>query len=210
MPRYPLPGFLDYVYDYDGNIYTTIVIGTRRWLVENLKTTRYSDGTPIPNITNGALWVADTTGAYCWFNNDPLYFDTPFGALYNWYAVNNIHGLAPQGYRIPNDADFTDLANTLGGLIGAGGKIKFTGLTYWVSPNTGASNSSGFSFPGMGYRDETVGGFYGPKYYGWMWSTSTYSASQAYSWYSSFNNANMGKNYYDKNVGFSVRCCKNA
>ena len=96
------------VTDVDGNSYTTVTIGTQQWMVENLKTTHYADGTAIPNLTIDGDWIADVTGAYCWYNND-IVNATPYGALYNWYAVTNAHGLAPAGWRIPTESDLDAL-----------------------------------------------------------------------------------------------------
>ena len=109
----------------------------------NLKTTKYNDGTSIPNVTNDTSWSNLTTGAYCWYNNDVSY-KNPYGALYNWYAVNT-GKLAPKGWHVPSDAEWTTLITYLGGESIAGGKLKEAGTTHWLSPNTEATNSTGFS-----------------------------------------------------------------
>jgi hypothetical protein len=83
----PVPGVT--VTDIDGNVYHTVTIGTQVWMVENLKTTKYNDGTAIPLVTDGTVWGSDTTPAYCWYNNDEGTFKKIYGALYNWFAVNN-------------------------------------------------------------------------------------------------------------------------
>jgi uncharacterized protein (TIGR02145 family) len=138
--------------DYDGNVYTTINIGTQQWTVENLKVIRYPGGYAITHITDADAWASNTTGAYCWYNNDIAY-KTPYGALYNWYAVSNVRplayllrdGIQEVGWRIPTKTDFETLIAYLGGGLVAGGKLKEIGLTHWLTPNTGADNSSGFT-----------------------------------------------------------------
>jgi uncharacterized protein (TIGR02145 family) len=151
--------------DLDDNIYTTIIVGTQEWTIENFKCTKYSDGSSIINIILDAAWSADVTGAYCWYNNSITY-KVPYGALYNWYAVTNVKGLVylerggiqELGWRIPTDTDINTLITFLGGSTVAGGKLKEVGVTHWDTPNTGASNSSGFTGLPGGYR--FVGGFY--------------------------------------------------
>ena len=130
--------------DIDGNTYKTIQIGTQVWMAENLRTTKYRDETPILNITDSTQWPKNTSGAWCYYNND-VNNNIPYGKLYNWYAVANTNQLCPTGWHVPTDAEWTTLTNFLGGESVAGSKMKSTGNEYWVSPNTDASNSSGFS-----------------------------------------------------------------
>lgn len=91
------------VTDIDGNVYKTVTIGTQCWMSENLKTTKYRNGNPIPNITDNGAWAALTTGAYCWYNNDESNNKVTYGALYNYYAVNDSRSIAPVGWHIPTD-----------------------------------------------------------------------------------------------------------
>lgn len=120
--------------DFDGNIYTTVTIGTQTWTIENLKTTHYIDGTPIPNVILNSSWQNDASGGYCWFNNNiankPIY-----GGLYNWYAVNNIHGLAAPGWHIATDVDMSTLITFAGGASVAGYKLREIGNTHWTTAN---------------------------------------------------------------------------
>ena len=102
------------VVDIDGNVYHTVTIGTQVWMVENLKTTRYNDGTAIPLVTDGTAWAALTTPGYCWYNNDSATYKNTYGALYNWYAVNT-GKLAPTGWHVPTDSEWTVLTTYLGG-----------------------------------------------------------------------------------------------
>jgi len=144
--------------DIDGNTYKTVKIGSQWWMAEDLRTTRYRDGTSIPNVTENSAWLALTAGAYCYYNNNSSYADT-YGALYNWYAVNDSRNIAPSGWHVPTDAEWQILINFLGGDAVAGGKMKESGAEHWNSPNTGASNESGFTaLPGG--RHESITGFF--------------------------------------------------
>jgi uncharacterized protein (TIGR02145 family) len=147
--------------DMDGNVYTTVTIGAQEWIVGNLRTTTYADGSPIPNVTDTTLWAADTTGAYCWYNNDIVYKEI-LGGLYNWHAVTNASGLCvgqfseggivSAGWRVPTMADWAALAVAAGGALTAGGHLKEMGLAHWDAPNTGATDTYGFRMMGNGNR----------------------------------------------------------
>jgi uncharacterized protein (TIGR02145 family) len=137
--------------DKDGNVYTSVTIGTQVWMVENLKTTKYNYGTEIPNVTDNTEWSNLTTPAYCWYDND-ITKKTPFGALYNFYAVNT-GTLCPTGWHVPSNTEWTTLFNYAGGLAVAGGKLKETGTTHWNAPNTGATDEYGFKYLPGGLRD---------------------------------------------------------
>ncbi|HNY56232.1 MAG TPA: FISUMP domain-containing protein, partial [Chitinophagales bacterium] len=139
------------VNDIDGNTYNTVTIGTQCWMTENLKTSTYNDGTAILNETINTQWVNLTTGAYCYYNNN-ISNKATYGTLYNWYAVNT-GKLAPSGWHVPTEADWTTLINYLGGETVAGGKMK--AITLWNSPNTAADNSSGFSGLPAGIRTQS-------------------------------------------------------
>jgi uncharacterized protein (TIGR02145 family) len=174
---------------------------------ENLKTIKYNDGTAIPLVTDGAAWAALSTPGYCWYNNDAATYKANFGALYNWYTVNT-GKLCPSGWHVPSDTEWTTLTTYLGGESVAGGKLKQTGTTYWLSPNTGATNESGFTaLPGSNRTD--IGAFYSFGYNGNWWSTTVYSTTEA--WYRNMNYSyrDVYRNYYPKIHGFSVRCLRN-
>lgn len=152
------------VQDFDGNTYTYVTIGTQQWMVENFRSEHYNDGTPIPNLTLNADWMAEDgtlghDGAMCYYDNDEATYKDDYGVLYNWYAVDNAHGLAIATWRVPSEADFTTLSTYLGGSLVSGGKLKEDGLSHWQSPNTGADNSSGFTGIGSGDRDSSTGNF---------------------------------------------------
>lgn len=198
--------FLEYlVTDYDGNIYNVICIGSQMWLTDNYRVTHYKDGTAIPNLTAAANWSTDALGAYCWFDNNIGYKD-PYGALYNWYAINNTHGLAIEGWRIPTDVDFDILDAFL--TPAEGGKMKEIGLDHWNTPNTGATNESGFTGVGGGNRN-CLGNFLSFKTSGYHW-TSYYSGGNNEIRALMYNNDNLGYVTGDyRNYGFSVRCIRN-
>ena len=129
--------------DKDGNIYKTILIGTQTWMVENLKTTKYNDGTSIPFVSEPTSWSNLSTPACCWQQNDPARKVT-YGVLYNWYTINT-GKLCPKTWHVPSDSEWTALTDYLGGENVAGGKLKESGFKHWYSPNTGATNEVAFS-----------------------------------------------------------------
>ena len=203
------------VTDYDGNVYSTISIGTQVWMKENLKTTRYNDGASIPNVTGTSAWFALSTPAYCWYDNNAAKYKATYGALYNWYAVKT-GKLSPVGWHVPSDDEWTILVNYLGGDAVAGGKLKETGTTHWQSPNVGADNSSGFSAFGGGWRDcGNNGSFDGISIindaggYGMWWSSTEKDSSN--SWYRSLGSyiTSIAHANYKMIQGISVRCLKN-
>ena len=129
--------------DCDGNNYATITIANQVWMAENLRVTHYRNGDAIPNVTDNAAWGALSTGAYCWYNNDQA-TNEKYGALYNWYTVNDSRGLCPDGWHVPSAAELSTLITYLGGNIVAGGKMKAT-INLWNSPNSDATNISRLS-----------------------------------------------------------------
>jgi uncharacterized protein (TIGR02145 family) len=200
--------------DQEGNVYKTIVIGTQEWMAENLKTSIYRNGDPIENVTNDNEWSGLSTGAWCFYNNDSQY-NCPYGKFYNWYAVTDPRNLCPAGWHVPTDNEWTILINYLnpntnssGNITNSvGGKLKSVGLQYWLDPNLGAVNESGFSGLPSGQRD--AGGTFNFIGYFSLWSSSTESVN-TYAWY-------RGLQYYDGNAtrlmqaqqfGLSVRCLR--
>ena len=173
-------------------------------MVRNLDVTTYRNGDVIPQVTSSA-WATLTTGAWCWYNNEAD-SGAIYGKLYNWYAVNDPRGLAPQGWHIPTDAEWTTLGDFLGGNSVAGGKMKTTGTTRWISPNT-ATNVSGFSGLGGGQR-VSFGSFSEVRDYGYWWSAK--EASSMAAWYRRLNHyyVDLYSNSTSKNIGNSVRCIR--
>jgi len=193
------------VKDADGNVYNIVTIGSMTWMAENLKVTHYSNGTSIPNVTDGTTWGTLESGAYCDYNNTPGIY----GKLYNWYSVNSSSGLCPAGWHIPTDYDCTLLASFLGGVGIAGGKLKEVGTAHWQSPNTEATNETGFTALPGGVRSN--GGSYSGIACGasWWCSTETGSLINAFIRGVNYNNSNLDRSYLGKNSGLSVRCLKN-
>jgi uncharacterized protein (TIGR02145 family) len=199
--------FSTQIADVDGNIYNTVTIGTQVWMAENLKTTKFNDNTDIPSITDNAAWSTLLSPGYCWFNNDQTSYKATYGALYNWYTANT-GLLCPTGWYVPSDADWTELLNSLGDENFAGGKLKEAGITHWQSPNSGATNESGFTALPGGNRKED-GTFYDVGNFGYWWSSTKYYYPIAFLRYLYYNSSTFNKVSYDKKNGFSVRCLKN-
>jgi len=212
------------VTDIDGNIYNTITIGTQIWMVENLKTTKYRDGTSIPNITNATSWSSLSSGAYADYDNNPT-MATDNGRLYNWYAATDAHNIAPTGWHVPSDAEWTILENYLsangynfdGTVTGNKFAKSLAATTTWTySSITGAvgntdfptfRNKTGFTAYASGYRYIT-GVFDGIGDYGSWWTTNTNNATEAWSRYLFNADYNMSKVSRNKIYGFSIRCVK--
>jgi len=194
------------VTDIDGNVYHTVTIGTQVWMLENLKVTHYRNGDSIPNVTDGTEWGNLKTGAYCNYNNDPNNASI-YGRLYNWYVVIDSRKICPAGWHVPTYKDWKILEEYLGGVPIAGGKIKEAGTVHWKSPNTGATNESGFTALPGGYRRFT-GKFYFIGYYGYWWSTRAYDVHNAWYNYLGYIYSNLNRYFYSKTLGFSIRCVK--
>ncbi len=184
----------------------TIQIGTQKWMRSNLDVAFYRNGDPIPQVTDPAAWEGLTTGAWCYLNNDPIQ-GNKYGKIYNWYAVNDPRGLAPQGWHIPSDAEWTTLETTLGGSSVAGGKMKEPGTLNWVTPNTGADNSSGFAGLPGGIRSSS-GSFFTGGESGYWWSSTETNTTNVWSRVMNYGDGIISKINYNKRFGFSVRCLR--
>lgn len=195
------------VTDADGITYKTIVISTQEWMAENLKTTKFNDGSTIPLVTINTNWQQLSTPGYCWYNNDEATFKNNLGALYNWYAVNTAK-LCPTGWHIPSNEEWLTLVTNLGGDSMVGGRMKVIGTDQWKSPNSGADNRSGFSAQPAGNRDGK-GEFSNFSINARWWSST--ETSTVSSWFRSlhYSNAAAQKGFNNKTVGYSVRCVKN-
>ncbi len=200
------------VTDVDLNVYNTVTIGTQTWMMENLRTTKYNDNTPIPLVTDNNSWIILTTPGYCWYQNKESIYKIDYGALYNWYVVdsesNGGKNICPAGWHVPTDAEWTTLTTFLGGETIAGGKLKEIGTTYWSSPNDGANNETGFTALPGGSRD-LIGEYVG-LHSNTIWWSATEEDAATYAWRiyldSGSRNADRGVGY--KRGGFSVRCLK--
>lgn len=200
------------VTDIDGNVYSIVEIGSQTWLGQNLKTTRYNDGTPIPLQTDASIWGTLNTHAYCWYDND-INHKEPYGALYNWYvgsaANNGGKNPCPTGWHVPADDEWTALTDYLGGTATAGGKLKEAGTAHWSSPNAGATNETGFTALPGGYRG-TGGIFAEMGSQGLHWSSDEHATYTSSGYYRSmsYSSASVFRNYLGKTYGMSIRCIK--
>ncbi|MCA0447272.1 MAG: fibrobacter succinogenes major paralogous domain-containing protein [Bacteroidetes bacterium] len=190
------------VTDIDGNIYHTVKIGTQEWTVENLRTTRYNDGTYISNVTSNSTWTTTTTEAFCYYENNvstaPMY-----GCLYNWYSVNT-GKLAPVtgGWRVPTDADWSTLATFLGGASIAGAPLK--SKMGWSAGGNGTDDFGFFALP-AGARIHTNGSFaYLSQYANW-WSSTSMDTETAWDRFTSFEDSVLTRGNGSKKLGLSIR-----
>lgn len=185
-----------------------VVIGTQKWTLQNLDLPTYRNGDIIPQVTDSAQWAGLTTGAWCYYKNDPAN-EAVYGKLYNWYAVNDSRGLAPLGWHIPSKEEFITLTTFLGGDLVAGGQMKETGITNWLSPNTGATNESGFTALPSGLRGSDAQ-FVSNGSNGYWWSNKQADAdpNAAVEVGIRFNLAACYMYWLNKGCGISVRCVK--
>jgi uncharacterized protein (TIGR02145 family) len=193
--------------DKDGNVYTSVTIGTQVWMVENLKTTKYTDNINIPLVTDNTAWANLTSSGYCWYNNDASTYKASYGAIYNWYALST-GKLCPTGWHVPSDGEWTTLTTFLGGENVAGGKLKEAGTTHWLSPNTNATNETGFTALPGGLRGYSNGIFSSIGQYGYWWSSSLDFGNQFFVRNLFNNTVLVWKGASDKQAGLSVRCLK--
>jgi uncharacterized protein (TIGR02145 family) len=199
------------VEDIDGNVYHPIQIGTQIWLKENLNVTRYNNGEEITNVPDLVLWLNLATGAYVNYNNDVSYAST-YGRLYNYYAATDSRKICPTGWHVPSNVDWSTLVDYLGGANEAGGKMKAIGTVeqgngLWYSPNTFASNTSGFTGIPGGIRDNYDFRLNG--YHSHYWSSSETSTYTGWIIYLSYNNPQAISWPNDNKVnGYSIRCIK--
>ncbi len=204
------------VTDIDGNVYQTLIIGNQEWMIENLKVTHYRNGDPIPYVTDN--WFELTTGAYSYYHHDSTNIEI-YGMLYNWYAVDDARGLAPEGWHVPTDEEIIELEMYLGmeesvanstGWRGTNEGSKLAGgYDLWNSSNLiddPEFGSSGFNLlPGGYHADEWT---YYLGYHGTFWSSIEVTSSYAWTRRLEYTRKDVRRHDYDKNFGFSVRCVK--
>ena len=196
--------------DADGNHYAVVQIGTQLWMEENLKTTKYQDGSPIPNITDSSSWRYATAGAWCNYHNDSME-GVNYGHLYNGYAVQDSRNLSPAGWHVPGDAEWRTLENFLGDSLVAGQKMKENCTTRWAyNDTTWGTNTSGFTGLCSNYRNAAGGWSLAPNndHDANFWSSTVYVTN--FIWF-------RGLRWCYNDVfrapsvpapGFSVRCIK--
>jgi uncharacterized protein (TIGR02145 family) len=200
------------VFDGEGNCYTTQTIGTQIWMTENLKATKYRNGTDIPLVTSDWDWYNLVSPACCVYDNSQIN-KSDYGVLYNWYAIDigqdGCKNICPTGWHVPTDAEWSILITYLGGDSAAVGKLKETGLTHWRSNNNDATNETGFTARPGGIRNFD-GGFYDLGSYGAWWTSTEFVRGGAYCRYLGYDGSggfSWGRFEQD---GFSVRCIKNS
>jgi uncharacterized protein (TIGR02145 family) len=212
---------LDTITDVDRNVYKIIKIGNQWWMAENLKVTHYRNGDSIPIVTDKIEWSTIVTGAYCNYLNNAS-FVTTYGHLYNWYAVKDNRGIAPEGWHVPTDEEWKELEMYLGMSqsdansinwrgTGEGGKLKEAGLVHWKSPNSGANNQTGFTaLPGGGRAgyEPYEGNYYYLYELASIWSSS--EANNYLAWFRdiSYQKSSIYRSNISKRNGFSIRCVK--
>ena len=206
------------VTDIDGNSYQSVTNCGLTFTKTNLNVSKYTDGTTIPEVTDATQWANLTTGAWCYYNNTTAN-GTTYGKLYNWYAVVGIYDaasaanpalrkkLAPAGWHVPTDTEWTQLTDCLGGEAVAGGKMKSTGTSLWKSPNTAATKKSGFSGLPAGYR-LIYGSFFNIGSFGGWWSSSEGSTGEAWGRSLNYSSGFAFRSFNFKKGGFSVRCLR--
>jgi len=224
----PIVGPADPVTDIDGNVYQTVRIGNQVWMAENLRVTKYNDGTAIPHVADDSAWYALTTPGYCYYNN-ATHADTikKWGALYNWYVVSptNPKQIAPAGWHVPTDAEWDTLQNYLiangynwdGSTSGNKIAKSVAAKTDWFNDTTtgtpgcnlSINNASGFSALPGGYRNYD-GNFYSQSIYGNWWSATEDIASYAWYRYLTFGRELLHRNYEYRGRGFSVRLLRDS
>ena len=199
------------VTDICGTNYPSVIIGQQEWIKKNLDVCKYRNGDPIPQVQDATQWASLTTGAWCYYQNSTAN-GTVYGKLYNYYAVNDPRGLAPLGWHVPNDSEWLVLSNVLGGVAGAGGKLKESGNAHWNSPNTEATNESGFTALPGGIRSDNFSPQTAIFSYvliannAFWWSKPTNTQG---SFSCSYNSVSVGftDGIFDT-AGLSVRCVK--
>lgn len=209
------PETLTKVTDKDGNVYNTVTIGTQVWMAENLKTTKFSDNTKIPKVTDLTAWTHLSTPAYCWYDNDSVTNKPLYGALYNWFTVNT-GNLCPTGWHAATNDEYDTLELYLGiaradldlwGWRGTDQGTKMKNATGWAAGQNG-TNTSGFSALPGGYRYAADGSFQAIGQWTYWWSNTAVDASTSY--YRRLDGTSSGiyKGGVDKKAGKYIRCVK--
>jgi uncharacterized protein (TIGR02145 family) len=183
-----------------------VAIGNQIWMNKNLEVDKYKNGDSIPEVKDSTEWANLTTGAWCYFDNN---LDTGkiYGKLYNWYAVNDSRGLAPEGWHVPIGTELDELLTCLGDPDNAGGTMKESGTVHWNAPNNGATNSSGFTALPGGLRD-SISKFDRIHITGFWWTSTFLSDSNAKFFVLNYDESSFYLQETLKNFGFSVRCVR--
>ncbi len=196
------------VKDIDGNVYKTVKIGDQLWMAENLRTTRYSNGDVIETTENIREDISEISEPkFQWIAGGNDQYPQVYGRVYTWYAVTDNRNICPDGWHVVTDDEWNKLANYFGGFATSGGALKEAGNVNWQSPNTSATNSSGFTALAAGGRS-SKGVFGGVGFYGAWWSITNKSEESAGYWHLYYNTAALKKTEYHKKSAFAVRCVR--
>jgi uncharacterized protein (TIGR02145 family) len=189
--------------DIEGNAYHTVSIGSQCWIKENLRTSTYNDGIAIATGLDNTAWIYSTVGAYTAYPSNEV-DENFYGKIYNWYAIET-GKLCPIGWHVPTDDEWTKLVNYLGGSEVAGGKMKAT--SEWQAPNSGATNSSGFSGLPGGFRFD-LRTFPNIGYYGNWWSATANGEYASWARNLGYSDTSIGRSSFGNVNGFSCRCVR--
>lgn len=195
------------IQDADGNQYTYVTLGTQVWMVENLRTTKFEDGTVIPTKVGDVS--GESSPVYQWAYNDNESNVATYGRMYTWFVASNVRNVCPTGWHVPTYTEWEDFKTYLGGEVGAGGKLKEAGLVHWTTPNTGATNETNFTALPGGYRNPT-GGYVSLGLSCYFW-TSTVNSTPGQGWGQGmlYNHADVVRGGYPQADGVYIRCLKN-
>ena len=203
----PLPT----VTDASGNVYSVVTIGTQKWLQQNLRTTKFNDGSPIPHVSDSISWLNLTGPGYCWYDNDSASYADPYGVLYNFYVidstVNGNKNPCPVGFHMPSQSEWLTLINYAGGSTTCGVKLMEAGTAHWTPPNSMPTNELMFTALPGGFRDwQSKFDLISSK--GYHWTASEVNTTAAWKYHFDSNDAVIFKSGIDKNSGTSIRCIK--
>ena len=187
------------------SLYPEVTIGTQTWIAINLNVSVYANGDIIPQVTDPTEWANLTTGAWCWYNNDPTN-ESIYGKLYNWHAVVDPRGIAPDGYHVATSTEWSTISSYLTSVGLNGGALK--SLDVWSSPNTGATNSTGFGAIPGGFRSFVAGGFTALNLAARFWTTENVDTNNGRSYALNYNSSTLSTSAVSKKYGYSVRCIK--
>jgi uncharacterized protein (TIGR02145 family) len=192
--------------DIDSNLYPTVLIGNQWWMAENLRTTKFNDGTPIPQAIGFAEWSMITNPAWCYYYSNPVY-DLSFGKLYNYFAAADIRNACPIGWHLPTSIEWYELFDQLGGIEIAGDKLKSDSPFVWYDPNLRGSNESRFNGIPAGFSDNSYL-HNGAGSIGTWWSATEFGGNTADAFIIEDNYDDVLPTTEDKNNGYSIRCVK--
>ncbi len=196
------------VKDFDGTVYSTVIIGNQEWMAENLKTKHFSNGTPILKIEDDTQWKTASSPATCYYNHDSLSNNVNYGRLYNWNTVVSENNVCPDAWHVPSEEEWEELFDNLGGDEQAGAKMKSLNTTTWMDPNDEiATNEAQLNVEPGGLRDEN-GKFYNLNYFAYFWTSSESNSEKSWAINLSYVSDGAGQFEGFKSSAYSIRCVK--